>query len=422
MADKEISSLPAATSITDADLFVLLQSGAAKKLTGEILRKYAHDIDSASINAQGHLILTLKGGETVDAGTLPAGPGTGDMLASIYDAAQGRKQVAFKTDLDTVKSDLAKAQQSLKNVVNPNLLPNGILRSGCLVNQRGKSSYSGAGYTADGCYISGGTVEVADDYIRYTAPAAAAYRRVTWITDVSGKTGEQYTISCLCDVVAVTGTNTTFRLANRFTGVTGAGKYVTKTGLQIITLTVTLPQDIEQLSVEFLCSNSESNTIDVKVYGVKLEPGDTQTLGHQNASGSWVLNELPCCADTLSRCRYYLDVFRFQRGQVFAGGTTLAADALFFSVPLDREMRAAPTVTYESTTGSRAYSLVVETPAGAAIFTEENSELTIDRSTTTSIMVRITPATWPTGWTGRMPLMAYIDAASNGRLIASAEL
>lgn len=116
MADKEISSLPAATNITDADLFVLQQSGSAKSLTGELLRQYAHDIDSASINAQGHLILTLKGGETVDAGTLPAGPGTGDMLASIYDAAQGRKQMAFKTDLDAVRQSLENAvmKQSTK--------------------------------------------------------------------------------------------------------------------------------------------------------------------------------------------------------------------------------------------------------------------------------------------------------------------
>lgn len=109
MADKEISSLPAASNITDADLFVLQQSGTAKSLTGELLRQYAHDIESASINALGHLILTLKGGETVDAGTLPAGPGTGDMLASIYDAAQGRKQVAFEADLDTVRRSLETA-------------------------------------------------------------------------------------------------------------------------------------------------------------------------------------------------------------------------------------------------------------------------------------------------------------------------
>lgn len=82
MADKEISSLPAATSITDADLFVLQQSGAAKSLTGALLRQYAHDIESATINAQFHLILTLKGGETLDAGTLPTGFRAGSMSFS----------------------------------------------------------------------------------------------------------------------------------------------------------------------------------------------------------------------------------------------------------------------------------------------------------------------------------------------------
>ena len=151
MADKEISSLPAATSITNADLFVLQQSGTAKSLTGAILRQYAHDIESASINAQGHLILTLKGGETVDAGTLPAGPGTGDMLASIYDAAQGRKQVAFKDETDAAIAAEAAAREAKDtaqdgsiatlalrsdNVVNPKLLVNGDFRAGCLVDQR----------------------------------------------------------------------------------------------------------------------------------------------------------------------------------------------------------------------------------------------------------------------------------------------
>ena len=40
MADKAISQLNAATSVTSVDLFVLEQSGEAKKLTGQILENW----------------------------------------------------------------------------------------------------------------------------------------------------------------------------------------------------------------------------------------------------------------------------------------------------------------------------------------------------------------------------------------------
>ena len=40
MADKAISELTQATEITDSDLFVLHQGGAAKKLLGSTLKDY----------------------------------------------------------------------------------------------------------------------------------------------------------------------------------------------------------------------------------------------------------------------------------------------------------------------------------------------------------------------------------------------
>lgn len=101
MADKRVTDLPSASEVHDSDLFLLEQSGVAKKLPGEIFRQYAHDIAGADFNAQNHLILILKDGTQVDAGVFPAGPGTGDMLASTYDPAGGRKQVAFKSDMFT---------------------------------------------------------------------------------------------------------------------------------------------------------------------------------------------------------------------------------------------------------------------------------------------------------------------------------
>ncbi len=79
MADKRVTDLPSASEVHDSDLFLLEQSGVAKKLPGETFRQYAHDIESATINAQFHLILTLKGGETLDAGMLPTGFRAGSM-------------------------------------------------------------------------------------------------------------------------------------------------------------------------------------------------------------------------------------------------------------------------------------------------------------------------------------------------------
>ena len=47
----------------------------------------------------------------------------------------------------------------------------------------------------------------------------------------------------------------------------------------------------------------------VTVLAVKLELGPVQTLAHLDATGKWVLNEIPNYVEELNKCRYYYRVF-----------------------------------------------------------------------------------------------------------------
>lgn len=81
MADKSISDLTQATQITGSDLFVLEQSGIAKKLLGSALLQYIshaaiNSIESVSFDAQGRCTVTLSDGTTITSASLKGQDGT----------------------------------------------------------------------------------------------------------------------------------------------------------------------------------------------------------------------------------------------------------------------------------------------------------------------------------------------------------
>lgn len=148
MADRAINDLAEALQVNGNDLFVLEQSGIAKKLLGSALLQYisyatinsiesvsfdeqgrctvtltdgttitsaplngtdgedAPTITDISINAQYHLIVTLSNGTSYDAGYCrgASGAGTGDMLSNDYDPGNTVKTaggiVAYINSLD----------------------------------------------------------------------------------------------------------------------------------------------------------------------------------------------------------------------------------------------------------------------------------------------------------------------------------
>jgi hypothetical protein len=83
----QINRLTANVSVNPDDSFPLwsVEAGRTRRVTGQTLIEYItqENIVSAEINDEGHLILTLKNGDQIDAGELPKADG--DMLKSTYD-------------------------------------------------------------------------------------------------------------------------------------------------------------------------------------------------------------------------------------------------------------------------------------------------------------------------------------------------
>lgn len=94
MADKQISDLEAASSITDSDLFLLQQNSTAKKLLGSVLKTYLQGlgvIENATYDEITHSItLTFTNGSTLTTGNLQGSKGDkGDTGATGANGADG---------------------------------------------------------------------------------------------------------------------------------------------------------------------------------------------------------------------------------------------------------------------------------------------------------------------------------------------
>ncbi|MGN1118999.1 MAG: collagen-like protein [Oscillospiraceae bacterium] len=94
MADKQISDLEAASSITDSDLFLLQQNSTAKKLLGSVLKAYLQGlgvIENATYDETNHTItLTFTDGSVLATGNLQGSKGDkGDTGATGATGATG---------------------------------------------------------------------------------------------------------------------------------------------------------------------------------------------------------------------------------------------------------------------------------------------------------------------------------------------
>lgn len=170
MADtyKKISDFSVATSFGDNDLLLVSQSGVTKVVKGATLKALAKaagidaaKINSATVNASGHLVLTTTDGTSIDTGKVTgndgvsvtgatidaqyhliltlsdgstkdagycrgaSGAGTGDMLASDYDSSGAVKAAggiaAYSTpkaiDVTLSSSGWSNKQQTISNAL-----------------------------------------------------------------------------------------------------------------------------------------------------------------------------------------------------------------------------------------------------------------------------------------------------------------
>lgn len=170
---------------------------------------------------------------------------------------------------------------------NPNLLDNWYF--GNPVNQRGQTSYTGAGYGIDRWRLNGNnTIAITDDGVKfgYVNNNYVADQPLEYIAD------GVYTLSVLF------GDNTlkyaTFEVTNgQGTGETSAYRgWVLRFG---------------ESKAHIIHIGDDAFEFTVKA--VKLELGSQQTLAHQDADGNWVLNEIPDYGEQLARCQRYFQTF-----------------------------------------------------------------------------------------------------------------
>ena len=192
---------------------------------------------------------------------------------------------------------------------NANLLRNGTFADGCIVNQRGKTSYAGTGYGVDMWYTTGATlsVDVTAEGVKLYKNDASANPAWAQALETDAAVGQTVTVSML---YKGNGGGASLRVAQ-------SGGIVTLANVSDWTLvqkTFTLEkwsvgtlQDRAIVAIQCF-ENMEANQ-GLYIKAIKLELGEQQTLAHQNDDGAWVLNELPDYGGELLRCQRYYQVY-----------------------------------------------------------------------------------------------------------------
>ena len=193
-------------------------------------------------------------------------------------------------------------------VYSPNLLRNGTFADGCIVNQRGKTSYAGTGYGVDMWYTTGATlsVDVTAEGVKLYKNAASANPAWAQALETDAAVGQTVTVSML---YKGNGEGASLRVAQ-------SGGIVTLANVSDWTLaqkTFALEKwDVGALQdraiVAIQCFENMAANQGLYIKAIKLELGEQQTLAHQE-NGAWVLNELPDYGGELLRCQRYYQVY-----------------------------------------------------------------------------------------------------------------
>lgn len=287
----------------------------------------------------------------------PAGPGTGDMLAMVYDP-QGKAIDVYKyTDdaaagrADLTLSNLSNRQKALRNIggrPNRNLLDNWYFAGGGSqqgggqfpINQRG---VSGTGDVAIyKVFIDRWNTGVPTGEWTLTAAGLQTTEtgNIYQINPAEICAGETITVSLLTSEGLFFGTITVPSLASWPTSRTlvtvcnAAGA-----GINAIYLAN------KNIQVDLISKTAQT------FIAAKLELGPTQTLAYQDEEGNWQLFETPDYGEELAKCqRYFFPVM--ERNKI--GATTVMAKSISpkracIFIPLPCNMRAVPTTSVSGT-------------------------------------------------------------------------
>lgn len=243
---------------------------------------------------------------------------------------------------------LGKAGSSVQVACNPNLLDNWYF--GNPVNQRGQTEYTAPGYSVDRWWFdndsNAATINLTNDGIKFSAiDSATGVSSISQIippevlTALAGKT---ITLS------AYGKTDTTQQVLFLVNGqVVGANSSAAVDGVCLTSTTYTFPDVLTSASA-FIYGRSTPGIGEGTILAVKLELGSQQTLAHKDASGNWILNEIPDNGEQLRRCQRYLfsaNKEEYPYACIGSGFISANGKRAVIVVPLPVTLRAVPACT-----------------------------------------------------------------------------
>lgn len=236
---------------------------------------------------------------------------------------------------------------------NPNLLDNWYFVGGGSqqgggqfpINQRGQTSYTGVGYGIDRWEVaSDTTLSISSERFTITPVNTGGYPSIRqYIENVDAAIGKTFTASVLLS--GISGATATLAVKDQDLG---SGLFYTSvecTGeTQLLTATGTIPEKSTTLTFEILIIRPTSTAQTVSVFAAKLELGPVQTLAHQDADGTWVLNDpSPNFQQELAKCQRYSAVISKHTKMIGRTSTTVETNVQsFFNV--NTALRALPSL------------------------------------------------------------------------------
>lgn len=211
---------------------------------------------------------------------------------------------------------------------NPNLLDNWYFAEP--INQRGRTEYTGRGYTIDRWFKNvANTVRIIDNGVQLVESGSLIRQIIT--TDLRDfLIGKEVTLTALLSSGNLITASTVFP--------DKAGASLESQG----NVAMSLYWDGEYQNVVFTAQE-----VSATIEAAKLELGSQQTLARKDAEGNWVLNDPPPNPATeLAKCQRYFYRVGLGTGNVHHGvGISSSTGRCLVTMPTPVTMRINPTVT-----------------------------------------------------------------------------
>ena len=232
---------------------------------------------------------------------------------------------------------------------NPNLLLNWDFRNP--VNQNGRTEYTSAGYAIDRWKLSNGKLTLSTTgAIELLVNTDSSYNRNAFVQLLDNPTnfvGKTLTFSILANDINGTVTATAYENG---AGSSYDGNRISSYGLSTVTFTIPATAAPTEFRVHVLLSPGGA----CRPIAAKLELGTQQTLAHQDADGTWVLNDPPPNkALELAKCQRYQLVLPGTSAKypLLGIGNCTVSDHCAIMLPTPVSMRVKPTAVYTDLNG-----------------------------------------------------------------------